>query len=214
MGISAANVKELREKTGCGIMDCKKALAEADGDLEAAITFLREKGLASAAKKSGRVTTEGIVYSYIHAGGKVGVLLEVNSETDFVAKTDGFTDLVKGIALHIAAMNPLYIRREEVPAEEVEKERAIFTVQAKESGKPDHIIDKIVDGKVDKFYKEICLLEQPYVKDSDKTIEKLVTDTIAALGENLSIRRFARFKLGEGLEKAEDNFAEEVASMQ
>ena len=214
MEISAAQVKELREKTGCGIMDCKKALATSDCDIEKAITFLREKGLASAAKKSGRATTEGVVYSYIHAGGKVGVLLEVNSETDFVAKTDGFMDLVKGVALHIAAMNPLYIRREEVPADLIGKERDIFTNQAKESGKPDHIIDKIVDGKIDKYYKEICLLEQPYVKDADTSIAKLVTDTIAAIGENISIRRFARFKLGDGLEKAEDNFAQEVASLQ
>ncbi len=214
MEISAVKVKELREKTGCGIMDCKKALADSSGDLEQAVTYLREKGLASAAKKSGRATTEGIVYSYIHSGGKVGVLVEVNSETDFVAKTEDFMELVKGVALHIAAMNPLYTRRDEVPADLIEKERQIFTAQAKESGKPDHIIDKIVDGKIDKFYKEICLLEQPYVKDADRSIEKLVVDTIASIGENISIRRFARFKLGEGLEKATDDFAKEVASMQ
>jgi len=212
MEISAAAVKELREKTGAGIMDCKKALAQTQGDIEQAVTFLREKGLAAAAKKASRVAAEGIVTSYIH-GGKVGVLLEVNCETDFVAKTDGFSDLVKDIAMHIAAMNPLYVRREEVSADLIEKEREIYTNQAKESGKPDNIIQKMVDGKIDKFYKDICLLEQPFVKNPDITIEKLVIEAIAKLGENITVRRFARFKVGEGIEKKTTDFASEVAAL-
>jgi len=212
MEISAAAVKELREKTGAGIMDCKKALAQTQGDIEQAVTFLREKGLAAAAKKASRVAAEGIVTSYIH-GGKVGVLLEVNCETDFVAKTDGFSDLVKDIAMHIAAMNPLYVRREEVSADLIEKEREIYTNQAKESGKPDNIIQKMVDGKIEKFYKDICLLEQPFVKNPDITIEKLVIEAIAKLGENITVRRFARFKVGEGIEKKTTDFASEVAAL-
>jgi len=212
MGVSAQQVKELREKTGAGIMDCKKALAETKGDFEAAVTFLREKGLAAAQKKASRTAAEGTVSSYIHAGGKVGVLLEVNCETDFVAKTEEFTGLVKDIAMHIAAMNPLYVRREEVPAEVVEKEREIYTAQAAESGKPDHVIGKIVDGKVEKFFKEVCLLEQPFVKDTDVTVEKLVMNAIATLGENISVRRFARYRVGEGIEKKACDFAREVES--
>ena len=212
MEISAAAVKELREKTGAGIMDCKKALAESKGDLEKAVTYLREKGLAAAAKKASRVASEGIVSSYIH-GGKVGVLIEVNCETDFVAKTDGFSDLVKDIAMHVAAMNPLYVRREEVPAELVEKEKEIYAHQAKESGKPDNVIQKMVDGKIEKFFKEICLLEQPFVKNPDITIEKLVVEAIAKLGENISVRRFVRFKVGEGIEKKSTDFAAEVAAL-
>ena len=214
MEISASAVKELREKTGAGFMDCKKALAETQGDFEKAVSWLREKGLAAAAKKAGRVASEGIVGSYIHAGGKVGVLLEVNSETDFVAKTEGFNALVKEIAMHIAAMNPQYVRREEVPAEVVEKEKQIFEAQAKESGKPANVIQKMVDGKIEKFYKEICLLEQPFVKNPDITIEKLVIENIAKIGENISVRRFARFKVGEGIEKKTTDFAAEVAAAQ
>jgi elongation factor Ts len=213
MEISAAAVKELREKTGAGFMDCKKALAQTKGDIEKAVTFLREKGLAAAAKKASRVASEGIVTSYIH-GGKVGVLVEVNCETDFVAKTDGFLDLVKDVAMHIAAMNPLYVRREEVPAELVEKEKEIYAHQAKESGKPENVIQKMVDGKIEKFFKEICLLEQPFVKNPDVTIEKLIVEAVAKLGENITVRRFARFKVGEGIEKKTTDFASEVASLQ
>ena len=214
MEISASAVKELREKTGAGFMDCKKALAETQGDFEKAVSWLREKGLAAAAKKAGRVASEGIVGSYIHAGGKVGVLLEVNSETDFVAKTEGFNALVKEIAMHIAAMNPQYVRREEVPAEVVEKEKQIFEAQAKESGKPANVIQKMVEGKVEKFYKENCLLEQPFVKNPDITIEKLVIENIAKIGENISVRRFSRFRVGEGIEKKITDFAAEVAAAQ
>ena len=214
MEISASAVKDLREKTGAGFMDCKKALAETQGDSEKAVSWLREKGLAAAAKKAGRVASEGIVGSYIHAGGKVGVLLEVNSETDFVAKTEGFNALVKEIAMHIAAMAPQYVRREEVPAEVVEKEKQIFEAQAKESGKPANVIQKMVEGKVEKFYKENCLLEQPFVKNPDITIEKLVIENIAKIGENISVRRFSRFRVGEGIEKKITDFAAEVAAAQ
>lgn len=211
MEISATAVKELREKTGAGIMDCKRALAETKGDFEKAVTYLREKGLAAAAKKASRVASEGIVTAYIH-GNKVGVLLEVNCETDFVAKTDGFSALAKDIAMHIAAMSPQYVSRNEVPAEAVEKEKQIFAVQARESGKPENVIQKMVDGKIEKYYKEVCLLEQPFVKNPDVTIEKLVIDAIAKLGENISIRRFARYKVGEGIEKKTADFATEVAA--
>jgi elongation factor Ts len=214
MEISALAVKDLREKTGAGFMDCKKALAEAKGDIDKAVSWLREKGLAAAAKKASRVASEGIVSSYIHGGGKVGVLLEVNCETDFVAKTDGFSALVREIAMHIAAMSPQYVRREEVPAEVVEKEKQIFAAQAKESGKPENVIQRMVDGKIEKFYKEVCLLEQPFVKDPDTTIEKLVIENIAKIGENISVRRFTRFKVGEGIEKKTTDFAAEVAAAQ
>lgn len=211
MGISASDVKDLREKTGAGIMDCKRALGDTNGDVEAAITFLREKGLAKAAKKSGRTTAEGTVISYIHAGGKVGVLLEINCETDFVAKTDDFQNLAKDVAMHIAAMSPQVISREEVPEADIAKEREIFTAQAKESGKPENIIPKIVDGKVDKYLKEISLMDQPFCKDTDKTVGKLITEAVAKMGENIQIRRFEKFTLGEGIEKAEVDFAKEVA---
>lgn len=213
MEISAAAVKELREKTGAGIMDCKKALAETKCDMEKAVTYLREKGLAAAAKKASRVASEGLVVSYIH-GGKVGVLLEVNCETDFVAKTDGFAELVRDIAMHVAAMNPLYVRREDVPADLIVKEKEIYAHQAKESGKPAHVVEKMVEGKIEKFYKEICLLEQPFVKNPDVTIDKLVIEAIAKLGENITVRRFARFKVGEGIEKKTVDFATEVAAVQ
>ncbi len=214
MEISAKTVKELREKTGAGFMDCKKALKETGGDLEKALVYLREKGLSAAEKKSGRVTSEGIIYSYIHAGGKLGVLLEVNCETDFVARNEDFIALVKDIAMHIAAMGPAYIRRSEVPADVVEAEKAIYVNQAKDSGKPDHVIEKIVEGKLDKFVKGMCLLEQSFVKDPDKTVEKLIVESIAKIGENISVRRFVRFKVGEGLEKKEDDFIKEVAALQ
>lgn len=211
MSISASDVKDLREKTGAGIMDCKRALGDTNGDVEAAITFLREKGLATAAKKSGRTTAEGTVISYIHAGGKVGVLLELNCETDFVAKTEDFQDLAKDVAMHVAAMGPQYVSRDEVSEDEIAKERDIFTVQAKESGKPENIIPKIVDGKVDKYLKEICLMDQPFCKDPDITIGKLITEAVSKLGENIQIRRFEKFTLGEGIEKKEADFAKEVA---
>jgi len=192
------------------MMDCKKALTEAGGNMERAIEILREKGLAQAAKKAGRIAAEGLVESYIHAGGRIGVLVEVNCETDFVAKTEEFKNFVKDIAMQIAAAKPLYVRREDVPAEEVEKERSILRAQALNEGKPEHIVDKMVAGRLEKYYKEVCLLEQPFIKDPDKSIDQLVKETIAKIGENISIRRFARFELGEGLEKKQDNFAEEV----
>jgi len=214
MGISAKTVKELREKTGAGFMDCKKALTETDGDVDKALVFLREKGLSAAEKKAGRVTSEGIVYSYIHGGGRLGVLLEVNCETDFVAKNEDFISLVRDIAMHIAAMGPAYIRRSEIPAEIVEAEKSIYVNQAKETGKPDHVIEKIVEGKLEKFMKGLCLLDQPFVKDTDKTVEKLIVEAVARIGENITVRRFVRFKVGEGLEKREDDFLEEVAALQ
>ncbi|WP_455656101.1 translation elongation factor Ts [Phascolarctobacterium sp.] len=210
--ITAALVKELRERTGAGMMDCKKALSATDGDLEKAIDFLREKGLAAAAKKAGRVAAEGLVEAYIHGGGRIGVLVEVNCETDFVAKTDAFKELAKDIAMHIAATNPSYLKREEVPTAELEHEQAVLAEQARNEGKPEKIIEKMVAGRIEKYYKEVCLMEQPFVKDPDKTISDLITESIAKIGENISIRRFSRYQLGEGIEKKEGNFAEEVMS--
>ena len=210
--ITAALVKELRERTGAGMMDCKKALSATDGDLEKAIDFLREKVLAAAAKKAGRVAAEGLVEAYIHGGGRIGVLVEVNCETDFVAKTDAFKELVKDIAMHIAATNPSYLKREEVPTAELEHEQAVLAEQARNEGKPEKIIEKMVAGRIEKYYKEVCLMEQPFVKDPDKTISDLITESIAKIGENISIRRFTRYQLGEGIEKKEENFAEEVMS--
>ncbi|MDP9728872.1 translation elongation factor Ts [Alicyclobacillus tolerans] len=212
MEVTASMVKELREKTGAGMMDCKRALAEADGDMERAMEVLRERGLASAAKKSGRVAAEGLVEAYIHGGGRIGVLVEVNCETDFVAKNEDFRQLVRDIAMHIAASNPLYVRRDEVSSEFIEKEREILRAQTLNEGKPENIVDKIVDGRIEKYLKEICLLDQPFVKDPDKTVEMLVREKIAQIGENISIRRFTRFVVGEGIEKKESNFAEEVMS--
>jgi len=210
MEITAALVKELREKTGAGMMDCKRALTESGGDIERASEVLREKGLASAAKKAGRVASEGIVQAYIHGGGRIGVLVEVNSETDFVAKNEDFQNFVHDIAMHIAAVGPQYVRREEIPAQVIEHEREILRAQTLNEGKPEHIVDKIVDGRVDKFVKDICLLEQPFIKDSDKTVDQLLKEIISHIGENISIRRFARFVVGEGIEKQQINFAEEV----
>jgi elongation factor Ts len=195
--VSPALVRELRERTGAGMMDCKRALAEVQGDIEKALVFLREKGLASAAKKAGRTAGQGMVGSYVHAGGKIGVLVEVNCETDFVARTDDFQALVKDIAMQIAAANPRFVRREEVPAAVLEQERGIYRVQAAGTGKPPPVIEKIVDGKVEKFYAETCLLEQPFIKDPDKTVAALVGAAVARLGENVVVRRFARFQLGE-----------------
>jgi elongation factor Ts len=192
-------VKDLRQRTGAGVMDCRTALQEANGNIEGAIDYLRKKGLATAAKKAGRIATDGLVSSYIHAGGKIGVLVEINCETDFVARTDDFQNFVKNMAMQIAAANPQYIRREEVPAEVLEKERQIYRTQALESGKPEKVVDKIVEGKLERFYSEACLLEQTYIKDSDQTVREVLDAMIAKIGENISIRRFARFQLGEGL---------------
>jgi len=197
MEITAQMVKELREKTGAGMMDCKKALSESGGDFDKAADYLREKGIAKAAGKSGRTTKEGIVASYIHPGSKLGVLVEINCETDFVARTDDFQAFAKDIAMQIAAANPAAVTREEIDPELTEKERSIYRQQAVNEGKPEKIIDKIVDGKLEKFYSEICLMEQAFVKDSEKTITDLLNETIAKLGENIGIKRFARFHLGE-----------------
>jgi len=199
MEITVELVKDLRQRTGAGVIDCKTALQEAKGNMEAAIDYLRRKGLATAAKKSGRIATDGLVSSYIHAGGKMGVLVEINCETDFVAKTEDFQTFVKNIAMHIAAANPQYIKKEEIPEQVLERERAIYRTQAQEAGKPQKVIDKIVEGKMERFYSEVCLLEQTYVRDSDLTIKELLDAMIAKIGENVTIRRFARFQLGEGL---------------
>ncbi len=210
MAVNASAVKELREKTGAGMLDCKKALEETNGDIAKAIDVLREKGLSAAANKAGRAATEGTVESYIHAGGRIGVLVEINCETDFVGKTDQFKDFARDIAMQIAAASPLYVRREEVPAEAIEKEKEILKAQALNEGKPEKIIEKMVEGRINKYYEEYCLMEQSFVKDPDKTISQLLNEKISTIGENISIRRFARFELGEGLEKKEDNFVEEV----
>ena len=194
--ISSDTVKELREKTGAGIMDCKRALADSGGDLEKAIDLLRQKGLSAAAKKASREAKEGLVSSYIHGGGKIGVLVEVNCETDFVARNSEFQELVKDIAMQIAASNPSYVRREDVPADLLDRERSIYKIQAKESGKPEHVLDKIVEGKVEKFYLETCLLEQPFVKDPSVTINDMVQQKIAKIGENIIVKRFTRYQLG------------------
>ncbi|MFB5266601.1 translation elongation factor Ts [Paenibacillus enshidis] len=212
MAVNASAVKELREKTGAGMLDCKKALEETNGNIEKAIEFLREKGLAAAANKAGRIATEGVVESYIHAGGRIGVIVEINCETDFVAKTDQFKEFARDIAMHIAASNPRYVRREEVAAEEIEKEKEILKAQALNEGKPEKIVEKMVEGRIGKFYEEFCLLEQSFIKDPDKTIATLLNEKISTIGENISIRRFVRYELGEGLEKKEDNFYEEVMS--
>ena len=203
-------IKELRERTGAGINECKKALTETDGNIDKAIDFLREKGLATAAKKAGRIASEGVVEAYIHAGGKIGVLLEVNCETDFVARNDVFKSLVKDIAMHIAAASPRYLNKEEVPAGDIEKEREVLRAQALNEGKPEKIVDKMVEGRIGKFYSENCLLEQTFVKNPDQTIQGLINEKIAVLGEKISVRRFVRWERGEGLEKKEENFAEEV----
>ena len=195
--ITAQMVKELRAATGSGIMDCKRVLAEADGDMDNAIDLLRKKGLAKAAKRAGRSTSEGIIYSYIHTGAKLGVLLEVNCESDFVAKTEDFERFAKDIAMHIAAANPAGLVPEDVDQSVIEKEREIYRAQMLEEGKPENIIDKIVDGKVEKFYKEVCLLSQQYIKDPQKTLEDVLKETIGKIGENIQIKRFARFQIGE-----------------
>ncbi len=212
MAVTTEMVKELRERTGAGMMDCKNALVESDGNVDKAIELLREKGLAAAAKKAGRIAAEGLVDSYIHMGGKIGVLLEVNCETDFVAKTDNFKALVHDIAMHIAASKPEFLNKEDVPRENLEKEKEILRTQALNEGKPEKIVDRMVEGRIEKYYKEVCLIEQPFVKDPDKTIKDLISDATVSIGEKISIRRFVRFERGEGIEKRKDNFAEEIAA--
>ena len=205
-----AKVKDLREKTGAGMMDCKNALVEAKGDMEGAIVVLRKKGLASAQKKASRIAAEGMIGHYIHAGGKLGVLVEVNCETDFAARSADFQTLVKDIAMHIAAQNPLYVRRDEVPAEELKKEKEIYKDQARASGKPEHIIDKIAEGKLESYYQMTCLYDQAFVKDPNLSVEQLINNAVGKIGENIRVRRFTRFKTGEGLEKRTTDLAAEV----
>ncbi len=208
--ITSALIKELREKTGAGMLNCKKALEETNGDIEKAIELLREKGLSAAAKKSDRIAAEGIVDSYIHLGGRIGVLVEVNCETDFVGKNEDFKSFVRDIAMHIAAANPLYISKEEVPEKVIEKEKAILKAQALNEGKSENIVEKMVEGRIKKYYQEICLLEQPFIKDPDKTVEDIVKEQISRIGENIRIRRFVRYEMGEGLDKKSEDFVEEV----
>lgn len=213
MDITAAMVKELRERTQAGMMDCKKALVECKGDMDKAIEFLREKGLAANAKKAGRIAAEGMVDSYIHMGGKIGVLLEVNCETDFVANTDAFKALCHDLALQIAASNPLFVSKDEVPSENLAKEREILRVQALNEGKPEKIVDRMVEGRIEKYYKEVCLLEQPFVKNPDITVQALVNETALASGEKISVRRFTRYERGEGIQKKVADLANEVEAM-
>ena len=210
MEITASQVKELRDRTGAGMMECKSALKETGGDVDKAVDVLRKRGLAAAAKKAGRTAAEGAVGSYIHAGGKIGVLVEVNCETDFVAKTEDFQQLVRDIAMHVAASNPRFVAREDVDASMMEHEREIYREQALASGRPENVVEKIVDGKMGRFYAEHCLLEQPFVKDPDKTVSQMIQSAVARMGENIMVRRFTRFGLGEGIEKRKDDFAAEV----
>ena len=219
MNITATMVKELRDKTGAGMMDAKKALVETDGNIDKAVDLLREKGLAAAAKKAGRIAAEGVVQSYIHAGGRIGVLVEVNCETDFVAKTDDFQNLARDIAMQIAAVNPTYLS-EEVPTEVIEHEKQVLLEQAKVEAeedvkagrkpKPEAVLEKMVAGRIEKFYKENCLLEQVFIKDGDKTVTDIINESIAKIGENINVRRFVRYGLGEGIEKRQDDFVAEV----
>ena len=210
MEITAKMVKELRDKSGAGMMDCKKALKESDGDIDRAADILREQGLSKVAKKSSRIAAEGIVESYIH-NNRIGVLIEVNSETDFVAKNEDFREFVRDMAMQVAAANPKYVTREEVPQEELDHERSVLKEHALNEGKPEKIVEKMVDGRLEKFYKEIVLLDQPFIKDGDKSVNDLLTELIAKIGEKISIRRFCRYEVGEGLEKRNEDFAEEVA---
>jgi len=212
MEVNATMIKDLRERTGAGMSDCKKALVEVDGDMEKAIDYLRAKGLSKAAKKAGREATEGVVQSYIHAGGKIGVLVEINCETDFVARNEDFQGFTRAVAMQIAAMNPQFVRKEEVSSEAVAREREVLLTKAKETGKPEPVIQKMVEGQISKWMKEVCLLDQSFVKDPDKTIDQVQQELIAKIGENIKIRRFVRFELGEGLEKKKtEDFAAEVA---
>lgn len=208
--ISATSVKELRERTGAGMMDCKKALTECAGDMDKAIDFLREKGLAAAAKKEGRVAAEGVVEAYIHGGGRIGVLVEINCETDFVTRNEEYKQFCKDMAMQIAASKPLYVNKEEVPTDTIEHEKQILRAQALNEGKPEKIVDKMVEGRVEKYYKEVCLMEQPFIKDPDIAVKDLLLEKITKIGEKIVIRRFSRFELGEGIEKRQDNFADEV----
>ena len=210
---TAQDVVKLRASTGAGMMDCKKALTESDGDFDKAVIWLREKGIAAAAKKADRIAAEGAVGSYIHMGGKIGVLVEINCETDFVARSEQFLTLLKDIAMQIAAANPKYVRIEDVPADEVEKEKEILTQQSLNEGKPANVVEKMVEGRIHKFYKEICLLEQEFVKDTSKTVNEVINEAILAIGEKINVRRFVRYEMGEGLEKRQDNLAEEIAKM-
>ena len=209
--VTTDQIKELRERTGAGMADCKKALVECEAQMDKAIEYLRVKGLAKAAKKAGRIATEGLITQYIHGGGRIGVLLETNCETDFVARNPDFVGFTKDVAMQIAAMNPLYVQADEIPSELVEKEKGIRREANAQSGKPAAVIEKMLEGQISKWTKEICLLDQPWVKDDKKTIRDLQQDLVSKLGENIKIRRFVRFELGEGLEKKQDNFAEEVA---
>jgi len=209
--VTAAHIKDLRERTGAGMADCKKALQECEADMEKAIDYLRKKGLAKAAKKAGREATEGLVVSYIHGGGRIGVLVEINCETDFVARGDDFQGFAREVALQIAAMNPQYVRSEEIDAAAQAREKDVLLAKARESGKPEPVIQKMVDGQISKWMKDVCLLDQPWVKDDKKSINDLQQELIAKIGENIKVRRFARFELGEGLEKKKDDFAAEVA---
>ena len=208
--VTAEQVKELRELTGAGMMECKKVLAEVDGDKDKAIELLRERGVVKAAKKAGRIAAEGLVESYIHGDGRIGVLVEVNIETDFAAKNPEFREFVKDVAMQIAAARPEYVRREEVPADVIEKEKEIMKAQAVAEGKPEAVAEKIVAGRIDKYYGEVCLLEQDFIKDPEKTVQQVLTEKISSIGENITIRRFVRFERGEGIAKKEENFAEEV----
>jgi len=199
--VSPALVRELRERTGAGMMDCKKALTEVQGDIEKALVYLREKGLAAAAKRAGRTAADGVVASYIHAGGKIGVLIEVNCETDFVARTEHFQQLVRDLAMQVAAASPIYVAKDEIPAAELQREREIYSAQAAQSGKPPQVVAKMVEGKVEKYAAEVCLLEQDYIKEPGKAVRQVVTDAISKLGENITVRRFVRFRLGEGVDQ-------------
>ncbi len=212
MQITAQMVKELRERTGAPMMQCKSALQETGGSIEEAIDLLRKKGIAAAAKKAGRVAAEGAVGSYIHAGGKIGVLIEVNCETDFVGRTDGFQQLVRDLAMHVAAAEPRFVRREEVTEEVLAQEKEIYAEQVRQQNKPEHLIDRIVTGKMEKFFSEAVLLEQDYIKNPDQTVGQMITEAVATIGENIQVRRFTRFKLGEGIEKKSEDFAAEVAA--
>jgi elongation factor Ts len=209
--ITANAVKDLREKTGVGMMECKKALVDAQGDIDKAIDLLRERGLANAQKKAGRIASEGIVGSYIHGGGRIGVLVEVNIETDFAANNDDFKAYVKNIAMQIAASKPIYVRREEVPSEIIDKEKEILRIQALNEGKPEKIVEKIVEGRIDKYYKDTCLMDQAYIKDTDISVNDMTIQLIQKIGEKISVRRFARYEMGEGLQKKQENFADEVS---
>lgn len=212
MQVTAQMVKELRDMTGAGMMDCKKALQASEGDMEKAVKWLRENDLAAADKKAGRIAAEGIVDSYIHEGGRIGVLIEVNIETDFAAKNPEFKALVRDMAMQVAAMNPLYVKREDIPEEVISHERDIARVQALKSGKPEKIVEKIVDGRIEKYFQEVCLLEQSFIRDDSKTCEQLIKEMIGKIGENIQVRRFVRYEMGEGLEKRNEDFAQEVAA--